>query len=609
MKLSNLSLAILVAMGVAACGGSDNNDAPKDPQTPSTPTPPPPVVPPSTDNVLVDPTGTDVVENFNPAVTPSVGTLQYIRRAGSQYDRTKNPEKDGSATPLLNVDLDQQNPKLTNIVLARKNEDKVAGTPQLVQFFGGTSGEAFKADGTIDNVVAGKTYNALQVHNFKNVDLFVGLLNQENTASHTKDTAERLTAVAVPAAVEFNKGAAAAAVADAYTYAEAQAENDAVKAAARGKGLVWWTAGVGAAAANGNNGAATAFENAVTNAGTAANANGSDATNGLVRIGGRFKGTEEALPTLGQEKDFNKVTNKWEDHHKTTTRIFGRYHLGYVPQAGTAAGSTQPVSLNSFDGAKSFVAKHQTKDDFTTPVELYSLGANPITLEHVQYGRVTNNLDELTAVQVRDTFWHSPDLVKGDGKSVDNYFYRGTGETSIADMNKLASDQVVKYKGHALMYGIDNSFHKTDDKGKPLPNAFLHEAAPEAIGLGNFVEADVLFGKNEVAGYVYNAWLVNNKTGEVVKNNLVRFDGRIQGNTVIGNADRTYIAGNEKADFRASFFGAQANEMGGSFNSITTDQKYGDEVWGGVFGAKRSIDVKPDSNTFLGDDGNSVYSL
>ncbi|MDO4777134.1 MAG: transferrin-binding protein-like solute binding protein [Cardiobacteriaceae bacterium] len=605
MKLSNLSLAILVAMGVAACGGSDSNDAPKDPQTPSTPAPPPPpVVPPSTDNVLVDPTGTDVVENFNPAQTPSVGTLQYIRRANSAYDLTKNPSKQGSSTPLLNVDLDQQNPKLTNIVLARKNENKVAGTPQLVQFFGGTSGEAFDATGKPYAVMAGKTYQALQVHNFKNVDLFVDHLPQMNTAvKHDKNTADRTPALPVPAAVDFPKGGPAVAVGTANTYLQAQGAA-ANKAGIAGKDLVWWTAG----AVGQTGGKATAFENTVTNGGLDAAVTGVDATNGLIRIGGLFKGTQEALPTLGQEK--NKIANnKWEDHHRTTTRIFGNYHLGYVPAVGPGAGSTQRVALNSFDGAASFAAVNATPGNYDSKVIAYSLGAHPITLEHVQYGRVTNNLDEVAAVKVSGTFWHSPDLKKGDSKSVDNYFYRGTRETSIADMAKLPTDQVVTYKGHALMYGIDNGFHKNDDKGQPLPNAFLYQAAPEAIGLGNFVKAQVDFGKQRVAGYVYNAWLLNNKKADVTENKLVQFAGNITGNTVIGTADRTYISGDEKADFRASFFGAKANEMGGSFNSITTDQKYGNEGWGGVFGAQRTIAVTPDSNTFLGDDGNSVYSL
>ena len=46
--------------------------------------------------------------------------------------------------------------------------------------------------------------------------------------------------------------------------------------------------------------------------------------------------------------------------------------------------------------------------------------------------------------------------------------------------------------------------------------------------------------------------------------------------------------------------------MGGSFNTVQDTAKYGDAYgqndWGGVFGASRG-----DSNTFQGDDGNNVY--
>lgn len=81
------------------------------------------------------------------------------------------------------------------------------------------------------------------------------------------------------------------------------------------------------------------------------------------------------------------------------------------------------------------------------------------------------------------------------------------------------------------------------------------------------------------------------------------------GNTVIGTADRTYLVGDDKADFRASFFGSQAEEMGGSINSVTREQKYGsayeDTDWGGVFGARRT---SGGNNTFQGDDGSQVYN-
>ena len=59
-----------------------------------------------------------------------------------------------------------------------------------------------------------------------------------------------------------------------------------------------------------------------------------------------------------------------------------------------------------------------------------------------------------------------------------------------------------------------------------------------------------------------------------------------------GEADRTYIDGNDKAAFKGSFFGDQAQELGGSFNSITDG--YGKSEWGGVFGAQQLPRSTPD---------------
>ena len=87
---------------------------------------------------------------------------------------------------------------------------------------------------------------------------------------------------------------------------------------------------------------------------------------------------------------------------------------------------------------------------------------------------------------------------------------------------------------------------------------------------------------------------------------MVQFAGDIVGNTVVGVADRTYVDGRDDATFKASFFGEQAQEIGGSFNSVKDNDKYasayGTDDWGGVFGATKGA-----SNTFQGDDGANVY--
>ena len=340
-----------------------------------------------------------------------------------------------------------------------------------------------------------------------------------------------------------------------------------------------------------------------------------DITNGLIRVGHTARTGK--MPTLGQELKWED--GSWKDHHNTTSRIFGHYHLAWADQDDR---KVKAMSMNSYSGARSFVAKVKDvlpqataqgyrADLDSAPVE-YSIGAQPITLHKVQYGRVTTQLD-LAAGEgpFGDGFLRAPFAKKNTDDSVDNYFFRGIDATSVADMPKEGS---ATYNGHALMYGINNDFHGvTQDVSlnggyKNLPNAFdgLNGRGQAQIALGNFVEANVDFATRKVKGDVYNAWLTDLSKSTVVHDKLVAFEGNIIGNTVLGKADRSYIHGNDEAEFRAAFFGKEAEEMGGSFNSVKPDDKYGSayEVgdWGGVFGA-----VKSASNTFQGDDGKGVY--
>ena len=179
MKLNNLTIAVLIALGTAACGGSDDATTPPhfDPQP--TPTPKP-----DNDNNqagrddkgVVDPTDTHVVDNRDLSKESTVGGLQYIRRDGSQYDRANNPEQMASATPLLGVSLNEQNPKLTNIVLARRDLDYKDGEAVRAQFAGGTDVEPLTAAGKP------REDDSLQVENFKNVDVLAGAFKQVGSA-------------------------------------------------------------------------------------------------------------------------------------------------------------------------------------------------------------------------------------------------------------------------------------------------------------------------------------------------------------------------------------------------------------------------------------------
>ena len=690
MKLTNLSLAIMVAVGVAACGGSgdDNSNKPADPpknnnqgQTDNNNQPTPPAAEPH----VVDPTGTQVVDDKDLTKQNTVGTLQYVRREDSQYDRVNNPSKPASASPLLGVTLNDQNPSLTNIVLARQDLTRADGVAVKAQFAGSDNPIPVGLDGTA-NFDSVKNGNSLQEENFGNVDVLAGLYQvgahnvdgkhlDDGTATNVANNVDAKTGkikrVAVDKANVYQYGkvdrdtgkrADAAKVAvvnadtaatgkhtnltastgadlsaiidlvqwqekdggikrtgkdidgkDLYVYRGNTAKTTAspaktvvtltdakTKGARYGDQLVWWTA------------PETAFENEFTRTGKStlstaelkglpgapnASTNSQAATNGLVRVGG-------GLSTLGQELNWNKDENKWEDHHNTTTRIFGRYHLAYADSAADSkVKGAKTVTMNSYKGAKSFIAEYET--DKPTKATQYSLGAEPMTLQNVQYGRVTTNLDvDAGDAGYPDGFIRSPYKHKNDSTAVDNYFYRGTNATTIEQMAALPSDQTATYHGHALMYGIDNSFH--GGGARNLPNAFA--GATDGLGLGNFVEAQANFGTKRMIGKVYNEWLLDASKAATTRDNLVQFQGTITGNTVVGTADRTYIAGDDNATFKASFFGEKAEELGGSFNSVKDADKYGAAYgsgdWGGVFGASKGAAT---SNTFQGDDGANNY--
>lgn len=776
MKLTNLSLAIMVAVGVAACGGSDddNSNKPADPK----PTPNQPnnnnnnnnkPTPPAEDPKVVDPTGTHVVDNKDLTKENTVGTLQYIRRDGSQYDRANNPSKQASASPLLGVTLNDQNPKLTNIVFARQNLQRQDGQAVKAQFGGMDNPEPMDEDGNVnyDSLRAGQPDGgrSLQEENFANVDILAPYgkvnattdvagkhFNADNVLRGTGVTRGSLNSTAgveyktvqtTPANVKgvrattavgtdgvtaifgasndkevyknangdfvfydkkngldggangdpaltgtyapgtapapgvtptaTNAGTAktiatgktlafskvdkngkayaqyqterkdksivpftdsgtkyfyvkesddtyttvtAKLVNDIFNGTNGETENKAI-ATRLGYGLVWWSAPV------------TTFENSFSRGegahpdfdltGTTPDAferDGKAATTGLVRVGG-------GLETLGQEQNYNSTTKKWEDHHNTTSRIFGRYHLATAVEKDGKK-SVQQVNYNTFNGARAFTAEYNSKDGSpvaaptnsgTFKATQYSIGAVPSTLQYVQYGRVSNQLDlDAGKEGYPDGFVRNYFQRKGTDDSVDNYFYRGTNATTIEQMAALPSNQIAVYNGHALMYGIDNSYHNytktADGKKQPLPNAFAPSgstaAKPEGLGLGNFVTVAANFGTKRVSGEVYNAWLLDPSKPELTNNTLVQFAGDIVGNTVVGVADRTYVDGRDDATFKASFFGQNAEEIGGSFNSVKDNDKYasayGTDDWGGVFGATKGA-----SNTFQGDDGANVY--
>ena len=125
---------------------------------------------------------------------------------------------------------------------------------------------------------------------------------------------------------------------------------------------------------------------------------------------------------------------------------------------------------------------------------------------------------------------------------------------TIAQMNALPTDGNIEYAGHALMYGIDNSYH--GDLGDPDTNAFGGTDKPQA-GKGNFVEATVNMGDRTVTGNIFNVWEVKPAEGDTnvfKQDNLVNFKGDIFGNPAKGESNLAY-GDKDKGAFKGSFYG------------------------------------------------------
>lgn len=278
--------------------------------------------------------------------------------------------------------------------------------------------------------------------------------------------------------------------------------------------------------------------------------------------------SDGTVDALYDESGYTRSVNVANNHE---TRIFGKNFIDY--EAGKTGSQT---TANTYKGA------------YGSNNVLVTDGVVADTLQHVQYGRLTNNIDVL-----REKNDKSPQIYAyrqfqehGAPNSVDTYFYRGTNYTTLDQMKAvIAKGGEVEYYGHALTYGIGPKVEAT--KAGTVPTSY-GLASSEAT-IGNFVYAKYDTAKGTVAGDIYN--FINkdvaNKPNDFVKQQLVTFTGDVFGNTVVGKA--TKLSGNEEGSLTASFFGSQANELGGSISSITREQGYAQPKWGAVFGAKAEI--------------------
>ena len=273
------------------------------------------------------------------------------------------------------------------------------------------------------------------------------------------------------------------------------------------------------------------------------------------------------------------------------TRIFGNK---YRDVSNTAAENSVRFVANK-DASGNYVIVN----DATTPLvdKANKSSFKTIKLDNVQYGRVTSNLDKLDTVSDVDgiTYYESkistaPDRQAGLKGTVDTYFYRGTKETDIGQMNDLkAASGNIAYAGHALMYGIDNSYH--GPLGDPNSNAF-GDGDKAVAGQGNFVQANLNLADRKLTGNIFNVWEVTPNVNGVLsptnvykEDKLVNFEGTVFGNTAKGTSQLAYGPNKDLGTFKGTFFGDKAQELGGAVNSVT--DQYGAPAWGGVFGAQQ----------------------
>ncbi|WP_415573869.1 transferrin-binding protein-like solute binding protein [Dichelobacter nodosus] len=557
----------------------------------------------------------------------SQGTTQYVRGTKSSFDAENNPKEVSSATAILGVEAKTQNPWLTNIVLARKV--RADGTVSIMQYLGNDGSDAA-------NIEHANSLQQQNKHNVADIGALTVINESKSTVATALEAQKKQVEFAIKAYEKKGNDLTVEQKEDLAVFQKLKAE---LEALGEGKAAVGYVGlnptehkmftDAGAPADNliifGDDAptSTTVLGDASGSTGSTANATPVtyDAKGGVT---GTFTGAG-ALGLVGmnfKNGDTKQAIQGTEEKSQSSTRVFGRQY-NEKTRAETKANSY--FDANVFALGEGDVANELTGLTGTDPeADLatikdnklvskakinYHLAVKPQKLDYVQYGRVTGNLDPIKVSSLTDD--EKAKLEKGEtitkraafaakdpkGEKADNfYFYRGIDATTIEQMAALPTDKILNYQGHALMYGIDNSFHGGDKS--QFPTAWGTAGGTHAIG--NFVSAEVDLSKGKVGGHVYNVWADGSK--DRVIDSLVKFKGQVFGNTVLGTAERTYKAGD--ADFRASFFGEQASEMGGSFNSVTTAEKYSsDDVWGGVFGAKRTVEpVKSDDgNGFLGD--------
>lgn len=588
MKQKHLAVAlsaIFAAAALTGCGSdSDNNYAGTTPPVVTPPVVTPPVVTPPVgteeDNVGDAASG---ITDLNKTAT--VGGQQYKRGPGAEFDKTlnSNTSNNGNETVLNSKRL--QNTKLDNILVGRETVERLGQTdPDVALRLAGEAVDNFSNNTSLQTMT-------LQEHNAGG-----GSITRTTPNFVTGGNTVYYTSAGTPVQqgtgnLTFNYNSASAAGA---TGNEAVTTTPTTIPLFKSDGTplldtgnttnptarLYLTSSTPSAPTTVAGNSIQVNTDLTAAAGGVRNGTGTQQEAGLVTVD-RDNSTG-IYAVKGQEDQTGARNTVTVDGSTKTTRFFGKNYRDTANSGNNSYAFTKSVNDKNIYGA------------------LAASDLKAIKLANVQYGRVTSNIDKLQPVATigKDgTIYYQSEIANagnrnpnGPSNQVDTYFYRGTNETSTTDMGKFFDSEAnidkgtVSYAGHAVMYGIDNSYH--GNKGNPDTNAPGNAETPLS-SFGNLVQANVDINKREIKGSVFNVWnLSNGVTGGVNrKDDLVTFEGKINGNTAKGESQLAY-GSKDKGAFKGSFFGPNAEEFGGSVNSID-DGLYGKAAWGGVFGTQK----------------------
>ena len=209
--------------------------------------------------------------------------------------------------------------------------------------------------------------------------------------------------------------------------------------------------------------------------------------------------------------------------------------------------------------------------------------------KNVQYGSLTSALHAQSISTLLDGGEAGTKIAKygytGTPNTEDNYFYRlNENNMDVAGLKKLKNDNpntVLKYDGHAVTYGIDNSWIG-EAKANSVPTAIVAAEKATKLGLisGTHVTAKINLNTNAVEGNLYNKWYDGALKGDKDVR-LVDFTGSMSENGNIAGTSHNNI--NNTGGLFGASLNKEATEMGGVVSS--NDHTAGNK-WGAVFGAQ-----------------------